>query len=659
METKPAVKEERLVEFVPVGCTDKIKLSVKIVQNLIAVPTRSGRTCSERDALKFIMLCAAKKLNPFESDAFLVGYDGKNGPEFSLITAHQALLKRCELHPEYDGMQSGVIVKHENGENTTDLEGDFHLDEQVLVGAWAKVFFKTRKYPSTDRISLKAFIKTTSDGTPTKFWKENPAGQLVKCFDEQTEVLTTLGFERFDSAAGKILEVGQFGLAPTEARPFSAPHAGMMIRYDSDDVNFCVTPNHDMLTTAGTIEAQSMFDQATFRPGFWIPRLVQNARGDCALDDRAIQLAAAFIADGSSNSSKTFLVSVSRERKVDFLESLGPVSRHLRRCAGTSVQTATRRITTLSDKVQFRFEFADVSELVGRDKVCIPATILAMSRRQAKLFVDTLIFFDGSKQTLTGVRRFYSSRPEVVRAFELASVQAGYSISDRKYRTADISTKPNVCLTISERDGIPVRRCGRRKPTGESLKRYCSLEEVPNESGTVWCVTVPSGLIVVRRAGFSFICGNCAEASAMRKAFPTMCGGMYLREEISLLGEGIGVIPQPNLDVSEPATAQPPTAKTEPAEDDSNPDLAPGGTAKPPAGQTLSDSPQGQLARLAGDNGLTIDAYQRWSLETGNDPEASSRADWSEIPGDICKRLLRAQAGFIRGVKAFAKGDKI
>ena len=175
---KPA--EERAIEFVPLGCTDKIKLSVKIVQNLIAIPTRSGKTCSERDALKFIMLCSAKKLNPFEADAFLVGYDGQNGPEFSLITAHQALLKRAEVHPEFDGMTSGVIVK-DGGGALNDLEGDFHLEEQELVGAWAKVVFKNRKVPSTDRIALRHFIKTNNRGEPTKFWRENPAGQLVKC----------------------------------------------------------------------------------------------------------------------------------------------------------------------------------------------------------------------------------------------------------------------------------------------------------------------------------------------------------------------------------------------------------------------------------------------------------------------------------------------
>lgn len=308
------------MEFVPLGGVDKIKLTVRIIQNLIAVPTRSGKTCSERDALKFMMLCQAQRLNPFLGDCFLIGYDGQNGPEFSLITAHQALLKRAELHPEFDGMESGVIVQ--SGELTNDLPGDFHTEEQTLVGAWARVHFKNRKFPSTDRIALRSFIKTTSKGDPTKFWRDNPSGQIVKC----------------------------------------------------------------------------------------------------------------------------------------------------------------------------------------------------------------------------------------------------------------------------------------------------------------------------------------CEASALRKAFPTTCGGMYLREEISLLGESIGSLPDMPVDASTPKTPV----------DDSNPDLSPAqrppdAGAKPAGESATADSPQALLAQLAADNGLSFDAYQRWAEDTGNDADAGSRANWAEIPADICKRYLRSKVGFIAGVKGAAK----
>lgn len=167
--------DEKPMEFIPYGCQDKIKLTVEIVKNLIAVPSKSGRLPGARDCIRFMMLAQAKKLNPFEGDAFLLGYDKNDGTtEFSLITAHQAYLKRAELHPEFDGMRSGVIVVDGN-EVVSDLEGDFHLDSQTVIGGWATVFFKTRKTPCTRRVRLKRFQK------PWGVWQNDPAGMICKC----------------------------------------------------------------------------------------------------------------------------------------------------------------------------------------------------------------------------------------------------------------------------------------------------------------------------------------------------------------------------------------------------------------------------------------------------------------------------------------------
>jgi len=168
--------EDKPMTFVPYGSSDAIKLSVSIIQNVVAVPTKSGKTCSKRDALRFMMMCQARRLNPFEGDAFLVGYDGKNGPEFSLITSHQAFLKRAEIHPEFDGMTSGIIVlEDEETGKIADIEGDFHLRGQVVVGGWATVHFKNRKHPITRRIRMERFNKGFAQ------WQVDPAGMIVKC----------------------------------------------------------------------------------------------------------------------------------------------------------------------------------------------------------------------------------------------------------------------------------------------------------------------------------------------------------------------------------------------------------------------------------------------------------------------------------------------
>lgn len=172
---QPLVKtEEKAMEFIPYGASDKIKLTVTIIKKLVAVKTKSGKTCGDEDAIKFMMMCQARRLNPFEGDAYLIGYDGRDGATFSLITAHQAFLKRAELNAEYDGMKSGIIVEQDG--QMTDLEGDFYVEgTQKVVGGWATVYFKNRKQPMHKRVRLKRFQKTWG------IWQDDPAGMICKC----------------------------------------------------------------------------------------------------------------------------------------------------------------------------------------------------------------------------------------------------------------------------------------------------------------------------------------------------------------------------------------------------------------------------------------------------------------------------------------------
>jgi len=172
--TAVAKTQERSTEFVPLGGRDKIMLSVGIVKSMLVKPTKNGKLPTDQQIMSYIMLCKTRALNPFEGDAFLVGFDGQGGPEFSLITAHQAFMKRAEQHPDFDGMESGVIVKDASGK-IVDREGDFFLEDDLLLGGWAAVHFKNKKYPMRDRLTLKSRAKDN------QFWKRDPAGQIVKC----------------------------------------------------------------------------------------------------------------------------------------------------------------------------------------------------------------------------------------------------------------------------------------------------------------------------------------------------------------------------------------------------------------------------------------------------------------------------------------------
>jgi len=140
--------KENSVEFIPLGATEAIRLSASMVRNFVAVPTRSGALPSERDCIRFIMLCKGKRANPFEGDCYLIGYDGEKGPQFSMVCSIDLFLKRAEDSADYDGIESGIIVVANEGPQTpVHKEGCFFMPGEKVVGGWAKAFRKNRARP--------------------------------------------------------------------------------------------------------------------------------------------------------------------------------------------------------------------------------------------------------------------------------------------------------------------------------------------------------------------------------------------------------------------------------------------------------------------------------------------------------------------------------
>lgn len=172
--------EEFFVEYTPFGEAKPIRLTPTIVNQFLVVKTAKGHSASPADVRQFLEMCAAQGLNVWTKDAFLVGYDTADGPVFNLITSHQALLKRAEFSPQFDGIESGVIVfsgdkvEAANDANTILREGDFVHSSEFLLGGWAKVYRKDRSRPFTDRIHLEVF------NTKKSRWAKDPAGMIVK-----------------------------------------------------------------------------------------------------------------------------------------------------------------------------------------------------------------------------------------------------------------------------------------------------------------------------------------------------------------------------------------------------------------------------------------------------------------------------------------------
>ena len=153
---------------------DEIKLTPKIVQEYI-VGTDAKITMPEFKL--FTELCRVRKLNPFLREAYLIKYSDKLPA--SIVVGKDAIYKRAVLNPNFDGMESGVIVLDSNG-NVVERTGSFKLPDDILVGGWAKVYRKDWQHPSYASVTFDECVQKKSDGTPNSNWTKQPTTMIEK-----------------------------------------------------------------------------------------------------------------------------------------------------------------------------------------------------------------------------------------------------------------------------------------------------------------------------------------------------------------------------------------------------------------------------------------------------------------------------------------------
>lgn len=501
-----------------------------------------------------IQYCKSRNLDPLKRPVHIVpvwsktgGVDGKGGFVETVWPGISEIRTTASRTGVYAGKDASVFgpeitktfkkVDNRNGEVKEELEVTF--PEWCQITVYRMVQGQRCAFVGPKVVWLEAYAtKDNYSEIPNSMWADRRSGQLEKCFSPDTEILTDRGFEPFPRAIGRILQVSEVGLEPTDAKPFVQKYSGPMIVANGDALNFSVTPNHDMVIEEGKIEASKMLSEATSVAKFRIPISVTNNRNDAPISDRTIHLAAAFACDGWRRPYGTFCISVSRKYKIEMLERVGGFkTRYTANTKGDTAVFAGREITTTADKEVFGYNEEQISPLIDLEKFFDSSAIISLSQRQARLLVDTMVAYDGADNG-RGTMRFYSSNPAIMSAFELASVVAGYAVSSRRERITD-GCQPNMYVTISDKVSLPVLRYSQSQ-VDRGDKGGIDTVAV-NPSGDVWCVRVPSGVIVVRRNGLSMICGNCAEAAALRAAFPEELGNEYAAEE--MYGRTIDVAP--------------------------------------------------------------------------------------------------------------------
>ena len=230
-ETK---KEETKKEIAVVYEVDgeQIKLTPSIVQNYI-VGTDAQITMPEFKF--FTSLCKARGLNPFLKEAYCIKY-GKNPAQ--IVVGKDAVLKRAIKNPNYDGMESGVIVQNKETSEIIERKGTFYLrDSENLVGGWAKVYRKDWQHPTYCSVGFDEVAQKKSDGSLNANWSGKGATMVEKV--AKVRALR----ETFVEELGGMYEAEEMGVdLPNE----TAPQKQEIIQQD-EPIEVNATPVEDVV----------------------------------------------------------------------------------------------------------------------------------------------------------------------------------------------------------------------------------------------------------------------------------------------------------------------------------------------------------------------------------------------------------------------------
>lgn len=340
------------------------------------------------------------------------------------------------------------------------------------------------------------------------------------CYDDITEVLTKDGWKLFTDVSlnDEFLTFNTDSiLYEKPSRIINTPFTGEMITGASSMVDFCVTPNHRMywfhydsrvdrswkINLAEDIEGKRVKFQRGL-PFDWI--------GDSFIDEIPLQSSlyfarfmGVFITDGcisnrNGNGGKIILAQTKEVGRVYIKKVLEKLSiHHIERPYGFEVNNSKLHAFLLK-------YFPKTTE--RRKMVCrVPNWIKQAKKEYIEAFIEGVIVGDGNVHPDNGHKVIYTSNRALAGDYQECILKIGLCSTlrtvDRRGDTHEIAGKLSVKKNIEYIVSITER-------TNEHLFPKHHWGRL-HYNGNVHCVTIPSGVLYVRRNGKCFWSGNSHE----------------------------------------------------------------------------------------------------------------------------------------------------
>lgn len=331
------------------------------------------------------------------------------------------------------------------------------------------------------------------------------------CYDDQTMIMTTHGWVQFsalreDDLVAQVEEDGSVTyVKPTKS--VAQDYSGDMIHFTDQKgkVDLLVTPNHRMVWEvtnksgdgASRVQIKSAEESTVGYDYLHVFRAAKNPARGLTLSwlDR---LRIAFQADGSFQSKHAKAIEP------------GAITGKVCYRFNFSKKRKTERLAWICDNGGFKFAIHNEASRVGQDTIYVwldNATPLFKSLEWVPLqrdicsgwaaeFIDEASRWDGTRRT---EKRFKidTTTESVVHAIERVAIAAGYGClvscrsDDRQEHFNDVYT---AHVMLDHRIG------------GQAISK-----KTVHYSGKVYCVTVPSGKLLVKRNAATAVSGNSGD----------------------------------------------------------------------------------------------------------------------------------------------------
>jgi len=315
-----------------------------------------------------------------------------------------------------------------------------------------------------------------------------------KCYDGATEVLTPGGWTRF-AALQRGVPVAEWNAGVVRfVEPLAyvdQRHTGTAWRLTDQATDLLVTPDHKMIyRLKGSERLQACMVQDLPTTGS-LPHTGMGADGYRWIEPDFIRLLVALQADGSwvkRADGWGLDFGFTKARKIERLTSL---------LSALGIAFTTKATGTKNPRTRIWVDpcegTAQLRDLLGADKV-FSADMLLLARELREVFLDELPLWDGTTgKAHTNYVTTAKANADIVQA---VAVTTG--------RAARLLEYPNGEHRPIFRVSLPSGAVRSREWSKlDGLKR----EEVPYD-GRIYCVSVPSGFLLVRRNGKVTVSGN-------------------------------------------------------------------------------------------------------------------------------------------------------